>query len=248
MTDKLDLNKLRAKDGVLTIVTRTDKALVVHDDKAVRIKGSIAAPGNFYEGRKEQLEPVIKKSHIVYDYRNLFIKLIAVENNDINTVVTGELMLNPDLKIFDINSGAKYSVKDLYNKLRMNKVYFADKAQCNAIVEKLQSTKTTVEKNIEAEQNKGNGKERNVYDVAVRGIEPMSFDLRMPIYVGQQPVNVRVEINIDARTGEVLFWLESVELEEIKTLDAKNIIDKELARFKESGLVQIEQCDQEEEQ
>lgn len=239
---KLDLNKLEAKDGTLTVIVREDKPLEVQPlDKAVKISGTIASPGNFYESRREQLKDVIKKSHVVFNYRLLFIQLNAIENNAINTEVKGSLTLNPDLSKFSINTNTKVSSKDLYDFLKMNKFFFADKAQCNAIIEKLQSTKTTVEKNIETNLNNGTGNQKNVYDLVVRGIEPTFFDLNLPIYVGQDPITFRVEVNIDARTGEVLFYLESVILEEIKLSEAKRIMDSELKRFENSGLVMIEQ-------
>lgn len=240
-TKKLELNKLEAKDGVITIVTRNDEPLEVNNDLPVKIEGTIAAPGNYYEGRKAELKPVIKKSHVVYDYRKLFIQLNAVENNDINQVVKGTLTINPDLKALHINTGGKLAIKELYQLLRMNKFFFADKAQCNAVVERLATTKTSVEKNIEAELNKGGGNQRNVYDVAVRGMEQMSIDLKLPLYVGQQDVNFKVDINIDANTGEVLFWLESIDIMEALKTEAKRIMDEELERFKDSGLVLIEQ-------
>lgn len=246
--DKLDLNKLHAKDGVLTIVTRADKPAIVHYDKAIAIVGTIAAPGNYYEGRKDELASVIKKSHVVYDYSQLFIKLIAVENNEINTTVVGKLILNPDINIFKINTPQKFAIKDLYNLLRLNKFFFADRGQCQTIVEKLQNTKTTVEKNIETALNKGTGNEKNAYDIAVKGIEPMSIDLKMPIYVGMEASPIRVDINIDARSGDVLFWLESMELEEAKKDSAKAIMDIEISRFRGSGLVLIEQSGQSEDE
>ena len=242
--EKLDYNKLLgdSKDGVLTIIHRNNEAPIkVWYDQPTRLNGTIAAPGNFYGERKEQMKDVIKKSHVKYNYRDVLIILVLSENREINTEVKGSLTVNPDLKMLEVNTKNKLDSKELTELLKFNRYYFADKSQCNAIIEKLQTTKVKIETDLETILNQGTGRERNVYDKVVRGIEPMTYNLFMPLFIGQEPVKFEVTINIDARDSEVNFWLESIELEELKKANAKTIIDAELARFEESGLVMIEQ-------
>lgn len=240
--EKLDYNKLVAKDGKIEIIHRNNEAPVkVWYDQQVKLNGTISAPGNFYDQRKEQLKDIIKKSHVVYNYRELMIKLVALENREINQEVIGKLTVNPDIKMLEVNTKERLDSKELTDLLRFNRYFFEDKAQCNAIVEKLQTTKVKIETDLETILNAGNGRERNVYDKVVKGIEPITFNFLMPLFIGQADVKFQVVINIDARDSEVNFWLESIELAELTLSNAKAIIDKELARFNDSGLVMIEQ-------
>lgn len=239
---KLNLNKLQAHEGKLEIIYRdNEEPIKKWYDKAVNINGTISAAGNYYDQRKDQLKDIIKKSHIVYDYRHLFLKLVALENHDINAVVNGKLTVNPDIAALQINTKNKLTSKELVDLLKFNRFFFADKDECQAIIGKLMNTKIKVIKALETVLNNGNGNERDVYDRLIEGVDKMAYVLQLPIYTGQTPVKFEVVINIDARDKEIVFWLESTELAELKLENAKTIIDNELSRFEDSGLVMIEQ-------
>lgn len=224
---------------VKVLEIREGKALELYQDGPVTIEGTISAPSRFFKERKEQHD--VKRCHVVFSYRKLYVNFICVENrNDKKYVLKGALQINPDIASLGVNTKDKYTSKELSDLLRFNKFFFADKAQATAIVSNLQKFKAKIEKEIEAfDDNKGNKKD--LYEVKTTGNHDLEYTLEMPLFIGQPNVRFRVDVCVDVTDGDILFYLESTELSELNKGEAEKIINAELKNFEGTGIAIIEQ-------
>lgn len=203
----------------------------------VELKGVISAPAAFYNKRKQLHDK--NKCHVVFDRSAGTIILVVDEqySND-NYKISGSVTLNPDLIDFTINTGKQMSIKDLMDMLKFRRVFFKDKEANAKIVTQLQNYRATVQKVIaEISDNKGND-ERSRLTKLEHELEA-DFVLSIPVYKGGFPSEFRVEICVEATSGEVKVWLESKELKEIQQVALNTIINDELKNFEE--IVCIEQ-------
>lgn len=240
MTEELELNKLKANDkGELTIIKRTDDKKIIHAHQPVEIIGVITAPGNFIEVRKAQDK--FERSHVLYSYRDLYIKLITRENVEtLGSEITGKLIKNPDLDKLMLNSQRVLNNRELTQLLKFNRVFFNDKDENGTVVTNLQRLKVSAQQFIEKlEAEKGNEKEYFEIKVGDSNVD-LSFVLNMPVFIGQPAKKFKVEICYRVRERNVEFWLESVELADLLKAESEEIINKELERFPKE-IVKIEQ-------
>lgn len=237
--EHLNLNQLKHNDkGEILIVHREDNAKIVHAKKPLTLEGTITAPGNFIVNRKEQEK--YDRSHVKWSLSGLYITLITRENHPLSYEVTGRLIKNPEIEKLCVNTKKTQSVKELAQLLRFNKYFFADGDQNIKIVENLMKFKVTAQTHIEKEEAT-RGAEKDIYEI--KGVDSnidLTFELQMPIYVGQAPKKFKVEILYKIRERNVEVWLESPELADLWRSNAEEIIKAELARMPEA-IVQIEQ-------
>lgn len=235
--EKLDLNKLEAKDGKLTVkhIHQELETPKVEYAQTVNLNGTIQAPGNFIA--KRQPEHNHLKCNVQYSYRGLYIKLRTEEDWPTHYQIEGTLKPNPDLAKLKVNHDAsqnwKMNINDMYNSLRFAKYFFAKPEQYEKVVSQLSKFSVSANKVITAENdNKGNVKD--LYEIKSNSNIDLTFDLNMPVYIGQSAKTFRVEIAFNVRERSVDFWLESPELAEILLADAQDIINAELKRFPEN--------------
>ena len=204
----------------------------------VELNGVITAPSEFYKKRKDLHDP--NKCHIVFDRHKGTITLVVDEQfaND-NYKVSGQVTYNPDLLEFQINAKNKtFSIKELLDTLKFRRMFFAEKSVNEKIVTSLYNFKGKIEKTIE-ETTDLRGNDTKVKITTLTHDLEKDFILSMPVYKGGSPMDFRVEICIEATSGDVRVWLESKELKEIEQKSLDLIIDAELEHFKE--IVCIEQ-------
>lgn len=237
--EKLNLNQLTANaKGEVLIVHREDNAKIVHAKKPLALEGTITAPGNFIVNRKDQEK--FDRSHVKWSLSNLYITLVTRENHPLAYEVTGRLIKNPEIEKLCVNTKKTQSVKDLAQLLRFNKYFFADGDQNIKIVENLMKFKVTAQTHIEKEEAT-RGNEKDIYEI--KGVDSnidLTFELNMPIYIGQAPKKFKVEILYKIRERNVEVWLESPELADLWRSNAEEIIQTELKRIPDD-IVKIEQ-------
>lgn len=241
MEQKLDLNKLEAKEGILKIVHETlptQKLETIHEEEHVKLEGTIKAPANFWEKRISTVEKL--KSHVKYSYRERIIVLVTEENfSKLGEEIVGKLLINPEFALFGINKETMFKVNDLIKHVRMNKFLFADKDVHAKILSSLKSFSANVESEIR-KVNDGRGNIEDVYKTTMKSNTELNFNILAPIFIGEPAKSLNVEICCQADNSEVKFWFESTDLINLFKQDSENIINKELERF-DQALVFIEQ-------
>lgn len=241
MSEKLDLTKLEAKEGILLIqheTLPTQKAETIHEEEHVMLEGTIKAPANFFEKRKSEFEHL--KSHVKYSYLKRSVILITEEQyGKLGYEVVGSLITNPMLSAFGINTDRIFKVNDLIKHVRISKFLFADKEQHGKILKSLKEFNAKVETEIR-KVNDNRGNIEDVYRVSMTSNAELNFNILAPVFTGEEAKSFNVEICCQADSSEVKFWFESTDLINLLQQDTKKIIDSELSRF-DQDLVFIEQ-------
>lgn len=236
--EKLDLNKLEAKDGVIKVVHLTEEAEKLFYEKPVTMAGTIKAPGNFIEKRKDQDEEL--RSNVTFSYRNRVIMLETLENwKEFGYNIKGELIVNPEIKYFGINENRMFTVKEMVKHIRMRKFLFESEQQHQRVLEALQNFTAKVDTEIK-KINDQRGNIEDVYKTTLKSNAELAFSLKMRVFIGEEEKIIRIEVACEADNSAVRFWFESPDLIILLEADTKAIIDAELKRFPET-FVFIEQ-------
>lgn len=218
--------------GVLTIREgAAAKQLDAIKPNKVHISGTIKAPSEFYEKRKSLHDP--NKCHILYDKVSATITLVVDEQfeND-NYMIKGSLIANPDLEPFKINKNHLFTVKELMQVLKFNRIHFADKDKNAVVVTHLQQFKANIEKEINnADDGRGNQNIGKTQTLKAELTE--SFILSMPIYKGEPSKTFSVDIGFQVTDASVNIYLESRDLKELQVSAAESVMSTELAKFKD---------------
>lgn len=240
--ENLDLNKLQAKDGKLTILHQHEEiqTKVIHEIHKVDLSGTIQAPGNYVQKRKDVEEQTPKTlCHVLFNYQKRYIHLICRENHPLKYTIKGELVENPLIKQMKINEGSRLNVKDMTDLLKKFRYLFADKDENSRIVKNLQEFRLEASKIIEA-NNDQRGNQKDYFEIKAKSNIDLTFMLKMPVFIGQPDKTFKVEICYDVREKGIDVYFESPELIELLDADTKAIIHEQLKRFPEE-FVFIEQ-------
>lgn len=236
--EKYVADKFPIKDeGNVLIIREGDAPKLLDEVKPnkVSLKGTLNAPSEFYNKRKQLHDK--NKCHVVYDKNKGMITLNVDEQYD-SYQVSGQIQENPDLAQFKINTTHLYGIKELMQLLKFNRIHFIDKEANAKIVLSLQNFKGRVEKILtDMSDNRGNDEKSKLTKIE-HDLEE-SFKLQMPIYKGGSPLAFTVDICVSATSADVQVWLESKELKELQESNKSSILEAELSHFSE--IVCIEQ-------
>lgn len=238
----LNLNKLEGKDGVLRVQHQTIETPRVHKHDTVNIDGTISAVGNFIEKRLDGDKPQddLLRCHVLFSYRNREITLVTREHvPSLGSQIGGKLVINPDFEKLGINTTKIFSVKELTKHVRMNRFFFESKEQHEKILHGLQNFTAKVNADIK-KINDNRGNIEDVYKTTLQSNAELSFNVLMPVFIGEPAKSIKVEISCEADNSAIRFWLESPDLIELTQKDTKSIIDAELQRVPKQVVI-IEQ-------
>lgn len=213
------------------VVIRTGEALPLKEPKIINLDGSIVGPVEFVRKRKDDFPANLV--HLTYSIREMFIKLVLNENSYYSATVRGSLKENPELVAFGINKEAYRNVKDLQKFLRLRKYFFVDPSQHAAIIANLSKFNAEITSKIK-DENDNRGKVDRSLSMDVKTDIPLSFDLSLPIFLGQPPKKFKVDICFEVRdTNEIVTWLESTELQELVMGDRENLVFDQVTILKD---------------
>lgn len=230
---RLDLTKLEAKEGVLTIIHQTlptPHLETLHEVEPVELSGTIKAPANFYTKRTAEIDNL--KSHVVYNYQKRQIDLVTVEDfSGKGSHITGNLILNPAIAMLGINQNKTFFVSDLVKHLRQNKFYFEKEEQHKKLIDQLQNFTANINAEIK-KINNNNGNMEDLTKITMKSNIELNFSCIMPVFIGEKKEIFPVEIACNADSTSIKFWLESSELIHLTEVNTEEIINKELERLK----------------
>lgn len=217
------------------LIIRQGQAAPVTQPSDVILDGTIEAPGEFIKKRKALID--LDRAIIEVNRKAGKIVFDSDPSYKFHAVVAGHISQNVDLEKFNINRNKLYSRKELVNLLRMNRIFFESREEHSKLISQLSDLNFSqnVDGNI-ADDRRGNAK--IAIDKKTNINVEISFKLKIPIYAGFEPSVFRVEILLDVTDSEAKFWLESVELEELKERIKNEAIDKELQTMKEFVIIE----------
>lgn len=205
----------------------------------VRIKGNIKAPAAFYNIRHEQGLIHDDEAHVEVDRWAGTIKLFVNEQDVEAPIVTGNLVVNPDILDLKINEGATYDKEQLVKKLKLTRHLFCNVQDNMMLVKDLQQLEMKVEQTLEKKDDHRGSRSEVLRQTADSDLAH-SFWLNIPMFRGEDPRRFEVELNYNVRDSQIEFWLTSPELAEMQGQEQDAIIEDALKPFREDGIVIIE--------
>lgn len=229
--------KITVENGIKELVIRQGDAEKIQLPKIINITGTIASPAEYLLKRKSEL--VAKNCHVIFSYIKMYIKLIVDESNHYSATITGQTELNPDLKKFGINETRLFTIKELKQFLKFNRIFFAEIDANMKMITNLERFSASVQTQIDAHSNDRGDKKQSL-EVKIDSNLDLNFVLNMPIFTGESASKFQVEVCCDIRDGATSIWLESPELQSLIITGREALIKKNIEPFK-SEFVVIEQ-------
>lgn len=222
--------KIEVAEGVQEVIIREGDAPIIHEPERLQLTGSIAAPGDFMDKRKSEIDTL--KTHVRVDIENTNIILVVNETSYIATSITGRMQPFPDLENFKINGRKVYSPRELYEVIKFMGSYFKDRETYTNLCKKLTQFTSRIESDFkDANDYKGNVAYQKL--TKIQTDLDLKFHLSIPIFKNCEPSIFEVEICLDSKDMGVICWLESVELHELKKSIAADAMNKQIERLSE---------------
>jgi hypothetical protein len=221
--------KIELSSGNKELIILTGQAEPVYHEKAIEVKGGSIASALEYLSKKVVDAVKIEHSKIEFCYSKLYINLLYDGRQRNPDFIQGTLKLHPDLEKFNINSGKSYSTFDLADFIKMNRHYFENKEYAMKLVSELRNFEGKVNRDLEAKTDE-RGNKRALINQVVESNIPTGFFLELPVFVGEAPKRLEIEINI---TSSFECSLISPDLKEFIDLESRSILNEQLVKIKE---------------
>lgn len=177
------------------LVIREDEALKVYEEVSTVIVGVLNSPAKWLRARITKHDPL--SSHIIVDRDQMLIKLVTEERDHFQNQITGKLEYHPAFIKFGINSGEYITTHEMADKIKMNRSFFESKSDAMALVSTLKNFKAKIDSEIER-NNDNRGNVKALIQQTVSSNLPESFNMVLPIFKGEKPKKIEVEVYIEA--------------------------------------------------
>lgn len=196
------------------------------------LKGVIGAVVEYLTKRINTGQFEQKNCHILVNRDAVEITLVTNEADEYTRgKIVGELSYNPKFVEFGINANKVWTPTELGMFIKMNRAFFADRAENMKLVSCLMNFTADVNNKIERSL-KENGNRTDNFAQVVNSNLPESFTIQMPIFKGLQSETIEVETFAQVNGREVAFILLSpgaqATLEDLRD----KVIDEQLEQIK----------------
>ena len=231
------LTELNTEESKETVI-RFGDALPLKEPKAVRISGTIDAPGRWVEKRKDDI--VSADAHVLVDRDRMTITLNTDENSAYMDQIVGTLTLSTEMQEFGINTGEYMSCFDMADRIKQLRTYFETQQEAMKLVTELRSFKAKIDKELELSDDK-RGNQTILRAQTVESNLPKSFKVNMPIFKGTEKRTFEVEVEINP--NDLSCTLVSPDAHDIVVQERDSQMDGVLVRIAEAApnIVIIEQ-------
>lgn len=233
--------QVTVENGVKELVLRTGEAEKIHDVPGVKLENLtinavleyLSKPlvnnraDAFGEKENNQIEEI---SFVTFDYNKREILLNFDFRSSFSDTIHGRLQLDPDLLDFGINSGKSYSALEMGQFIRMRRHFFESKDVALTLEKELKAFRATVDKKVEMADDKRGNIKASIAQTVISNL-PLSFNVNLPVFIGQPKRLIKLEIDIDPM--DLTCVLVSPELKEMIDLESKDIIDEQIKEIKE---------------
>lgn len=212
------------------VIIRTGDAPEILYPTSIGIVGILAAPFQFYEGKKESCPPDKCHIQIKKDAGVIVLNVLDTDPKSGHQII-GQLKKDSFFEAWAINTDKRWTVSSFLKHIKMQRVFFSNRMEVDALVESLQKWEANVETIIKEHQStSGNSLimlERKVGNIGLK----TKFKLNIPIFQGYPKQEFEVEIGFDAKLNSVDLYLFSNDLFELEIMHREALINEELAKF-----------------
>lgn len=207
------------------------------NQRPVHISGNIDAPSNYYHARKESGQFVDTDCIVNASYKDRRIELkVHQDKEHLQVIVEGKMKMNHRLAAFSINNpNVTYTRDELSRLAKFNRSAFSVMEEGMNFVKVLKDFSLSYNQAFEdRDDNRGN-KKLLVQTVIEKSNIPEKITLKLPVFEGDEPQEIEVEVLYDVEsTGDVRFYLESIDLADLIETKSIEIVDSELKSFGEN--------------
>lgn len=214
------------------VTLRTGEALEVKPPIQVRINGTIESPANWLEKKKTEFDHLA--SHVLVDRDKMTIELVTHETDPYGSRIKGAITMSPEFTKWGINDqSVEYHSNELAAKIKMSRYQFASLTKAAELVTVFQNLKARVQKEVES-MNDGRGNAKVSYTQAVLSMSiPDKFSLITPVFKGDSPREIQVEIIIDPESLKCS--LISPEAIDVVARERDRLLQEQVARITEAA-------------
>ena len=218
--------------GISSLVILEGQAPEQHNDQPVTISGTISAPSRFIEGRNEDFKD--SKRHCMVSKTDGYIRLILNEQSVVDKyIIQGKIEVAKKFNTLGINSDkTQYSPEELANKLKLLRSMFVSNLEHASICATLRNLKAKVNAEIEkADDRKGNVTQN--FKQSVESNMPDAIKLKLPLLEGEEPIEIEVNVILEAHGSDIKCSLESVEAAELIETQFAERVNQEIEKIKD---------------
>lgn len=236
--EKLNVTIPEGKDRVEVVIREVDRVveqeLPVLEPDNVEIIGNITAPFAFLEKRWSAEDGQINhcRTHILVNRDKLEMTLIVNETDKRNKMlIVGNIELSRQFEAFGINKKDNWDPIELANFFKIYRSYFEKPVDNMILVSSLKGFKAKVHQTVEREE-KDNGGKTDVFRQVVDSSLPKEFMVNIPVFKGQAPSPIKVEIMAHVHGHDFALELISADAADIIEQRRDAIFNGEIEKIK----------------
>lgn len=201
--------KINVSDETKTLVVLQGQAEKIKYRQPLRIGGAtFESIANYIKNGRANA----KTSLIILDKENRKATFKQNPNDDEADVVEAVLKTSKDVDF--LLNGKKFRRDQLETFLRRNKHLFPNKQDFGELLLSIKEFVANVKIKFEQDDN-NRGNKKNSYVQQLESGVPFTTVIEVPIFVGEKKVKLTVDIFFEVTEGEVFFWFECQELNEL---------------------------------
>ena len=136
-------------------------------------------------------------SYVEIDRSKLSIKYFESVGLPWECEYSGHLLMDPIIEKFGINTSKSFTTFELAELIKMHRTFFETKDKAMILVSELRHFKSKIDKDVES-KNDGRGNTKLLLAQTVESNIPEAFKLMIPVFKNQEPIQIEVEISINA--------------------------------------------------
>lgn len=225
---------VKVEEGVKTLVIRQGEALPLHEAKDLVLTGTLQAPGDFLDKRKDQFNK--DETHVTVNEDAGTITLETKDQSEIGMIkIVGILKTHPDLDRLGVNNpNSERSPKELAKFIKMNRTMFESKEVAMNMVADLMSFSAKIDKQIEEIDDDRANYSSKRHQVVETNI-PAAFKVNIPLFIGSPKSSIAIEVVIDSDTLDCA--LISPDAADKYQIDKAEMLEAQIKRFSEFAVI-----------
>lgn len=210
---------------------RTGAAAPIEKVLSVTLEGTIGSVLDFASKRDSLITKEF--AHVIINRKQMSVKLVVGERREWKRyTVSGKMILHEYLTDLGINESKQYYISDLIRVFKLNRRYFATRADHIAMLDKLMSFSAKIETEIVAKNDLKGSAANSIISKITHDI-PLSFKMHIPVFEGEKKDTFDVTVEVYHENGHVVCSLVSVELAEAIEKTVEETMEKVKTELKD---------------
>ena len=230
--NKEKIAQVALEKGLTSLVILEGNAPEQFNDIPVTIAGNIDAPSRFIEGRQEDFKD--SKRHCMVSKTDGHILLVINEQSVVNQYkIQGKIEVAKKFTSLGINNDKTgYTPEELANKLKLLRSMFVSNLEHSSICSTLRNLKAKVNSDIESLNDRKGNVTQN-FKQTVESNMPDAIKLKLPLLEGEEPIEIEVNVILEANGSDIKCYLESIDAAELIETQFAKRVEQEVEKIKD---------------